>query len=256
LLEIIGDEGISGLQGRPGLAEALRRIENDEASVLVLYRLDRLARDLLLQETVVERLPWAVASVISVSEPDVDSHELTRILIRQVLAAISQYVLALGTFSDHAVCSFGDIHGDVGFLKQSFGIDPISRKDRKSRADVDVDRPGTDDDRHLETVGHASGHSQAFLFRGTREQDRELIAPKPGDRIAVSSDHDQSSGHFSQYLITCCVAESVVDVLELVEIEHEYDKFLVRAPSSLKCVIEAIAEEHTIGQISERVVHS
>ena len=94
LLEIIGDEGISGasgLQGRPGLAEALRRIENHEASVLVLFRLDRLARDLLLQETVVERLRMSGASVISVSEPDVDSHEPTRILIRQVFGAISQY---------------------------------------------------------------------------------------------------------------------------------------------------------------------
>ena len=94
LLEILGDEGISGtsgLQGRPGLAEALSRIENHEASVLVLYRLDRLARDLLLQETVVERLRLGGGSVISVSEPDVDSNEPTRILIRQVLGALSQY---------------------------------------------------------------------------------------------------------------------------------------------------------------------
>jgi len=94
LLEILGDEGISGvsgLQGRPGLAEALSRIENHEATVLVLFRLDRLARDLLLQETVVERLRLGGGSVISVSEPDVDSNEPTRILIRQVLGALSQY---------------------------------------------------------------------------------------------------------------------------------------------------------------------
>ena len=72
LLEILGDEGLSGasgLQGRPGLAEALGRIESHEASVLVLFRLDRLARDLLLQETVVERLRLGGGSVISVSEP-------------------------------------------------------------------------------------------------------------------------------------------------------------------------------------------
>ena len=94
LLEILGDEGISGvsgLQGRPGLAEALSRIENHEATVLVLYRLDRLARDLLLQETVVERLRLGGGSVISVSEPDVDSNDPTRILIRQVLGALAQY---------------------------------------------------------------------------------------------------------------------------------------------------------------------
>jgi DNA invertase Pin-like site-specific DNA recombinase len=59
LLEILGDEGLSGasgLQGLSGLAKALSRIENHEATVLVLFRLDRLARDLFLQATVVERL--------------------------------------------------------------------------------------------------------------------------------------------------------------------------------------------------------
>jgi DNA invertase Pin-like site-specific DNA recombinase len=94
LLEILGDEGFSGsggLQGRPGLVEALRRIESGDASALVLYRLDRLARDLLLQETVVERLRLGGGSVISVSEPDVDSNEPTRILIRQILGALAQY---------------------------------------------------------------------------------------------------------------------------------------------------------------------
>ena len=94
LLEIIGDEGISGvsgLQGRPGLAEALRRIENHEATVLVLFRLDRLARDLLLQETVVEQLRLGGGSVRSVTEPDVDGNDPTRILIRQVLGALAQY---------------------------------------------------------------------------------------------------------------------------------------------------------------------
>ena len=85
-----GDGGVRGLRGT-SLAEALRRIESHEASVLVLYRLDRPARDLLLQETVVERLRMGGASVISLSEPDLGSHEPTRILVRQVLGALAQY---------------------------------------------------------------------------------------------------------------------------------------------------------------------
>lgn len=94
LLDILGDEGQSGSSGltiRPGLAEALTRIERQEGSLLVLYRLDRLARDLLLQETVVERLRLRGGSVVSVTEPDVDSNEPTRVLIRQILGALSQY---------------------------------------------------------------------------------------------------------------------------------------------------------------------
>ena len=55
LVDIAADEGISGSNGldtRPGLTEALLRVEDHEVSGIVVYRLDRLARDLLLQETV------------------------------------------------------------------------------------------------------------------------------------------------------------------------------------------------------------
>jgi hypothetical protein len=147
------------------------------------------------------------------------------------------------------VRSFGDIHGGVGSLKQSFGIGPISRKDCDSHTDVDLDRAGTDHDRLLKTVGHSSSHSPAFLFGGIREQDRELVAPKPRDRIAISRDHGESPRYLLQHFITYRLAEGVVDVLELVEIEHENDKLLVPTPGPLECVIEALAKEHPIRQV-------
>lgn len=98
LLDLVGDEGISGssgLAGRMALAGALTRIDAGEASSLVVYRLDRLARDLLLQETVIEWLRQGGASVVSVSEPDVDSEDPIRVLIRQVLGALAQYEKSL-----------------------------------------------------------------------------------------------------------------------------------------------------------------
>jgi DNA invertase Pin-like site-specific DNA recombinase len=94
LVDILSDQGISGASGldtRQGLANALARIEDHEATVLVVYRLDRLARDLLLQETIMERLGSSGGSVVSVSEPEIDSEDPTRILVRQVLGALSQY---------------------------------------------------------------------------------------------------------------------------------------------------------------------
>jgi len=75
LVDIVTDAGISGSNGldaRQGLAEALARIERHEASILVVHRLDRLARKLFVQLTVVERLEKAGARVVSTSEPDID----------------------------------------------------------------------------------------------------------------------------------------------------------------------------------------
>src|ERR1700683_1843278 len=87
LVAMLSDEGQSGsngLEDRCGLAEGLARIERGEASALVVYRLDRLARDLLLQETVHARLEAGGAEVLSVSEPAVEGDDATRVLVRQL----------------------------------------------------------------------------------------------------------------------------------------------------------------------------
>ena len=62
---------------------------------MVVYRLDRLARDLIVQETTMARLARREARVRSVSEPDVNGDDHTRVLVRQVLGAIAQYERAL-----------------------------------------------------------------------------------------------------------------------------------------------------------------
>lgn len=88
-----GESGSNGLESRTGLAQALARLEDGEASVLVVYRLDRLARDLVLQETIIGRLGRTGAQVTSISEPDlgVGDADPTRTLVRHLLGAISQY---------------------------------------------------------------------------------------------------------------------------------------------------------------------
>ena len=98
LVAMVSDEGQSGSNGlddRLGLAKGLAMIERGDASALVVYRLDRLARDLLLQETIHARLETGGASVLSVSEPAVDGDDATRILVRQLLGGIAQYERAI-----------------------------------------------------------------------------------------------------------------------------------------------------------------
>jgi DNA invertase Pin-like site-specific DNA recombinase len=93
LVAILSDEGVSGSNGlvdRLGLAEALVRIERGDATALVVYRFDRLARDLVLQETIYARLESRGASVLSVSEPSTGD-DATRTLIRQVMGSFAQY---------------------------------------------------------------------------------------------------------------------------------------------------------------------
>lgn len=95
---VYSDDGVSGsngLESRDGLARALATLESRQAAVLVVYRLDRLARDLLLQETILGRLRACGVAVVSVTEGSVDSDDPTRVLVRQVLGAIGEYERAL-----------------------------------------------------------------------------------------------------------------------------------------------------------------
>lgn len=98
LVDVLSDEGESGANGldtRVGLAEALARIERKEATQLVVFRLDRLARKLLVQMTIIDRLRQGGADVVSVSEPEVDGPDELRELIRNVLGSIAAYEKAV-----------------------------------------------------------------------------------------------------------------------------------------------------------------
>lgn len=95
-LEVVAvytDAGISGtkdIEDRAGMAQALRDIQNGLAEILVVAKLDRLARDLLIQESVLAAVRKAGGEVRSVAEPDVDSDDPTRKFIRQVLGAVAE----------------------------------------------------------------------------------------------------------------------------------------------------------------------
>ena len=97
------DEGISGSNGldtRNALPDALRVIRDGNAAGLVFYRLDRLARDLILQETLLREITGmgGVSFSTFASEQEViedDPDDPSRRLIRQILGAVSEYERSL-----------------------------------------------------------------------------------------------------------------------------------------------------------------
>lgn len=91
------DEGVSGtLADRDGLGEALACIASRRAAGLVVPRLDRLARDLVVQEQLLAEVTRAGGQVLSCSDAEAsylgdDPDDPSRKLIRQVLGAVSAY---------------------------------------------------------------------------------------------------------------------------------------------------------------------
>lgn len=98
--ELFRDEGVSGskdLDARPGIYAALDALERlPKPRGFVVYRLDRLARDLGLQERFLTQIQSADAQPFSVNESENayicdDESDPTRKLIRQVLGAVAEF---------------------------------------------------------------------------------------------------------------------------------------------------------------------
>jgi DNA invertase Pin-like site-specific DNA recombinase len=96
LVDEFRDEGVSGtkeLSDRPGLAALIDRVESNGVKVVVVERADRLARDLMVSEVIIDQLTRAGAKVLTADGADLTSAEgdPTRTLIRQVLGAVAQF---------------------------------------------------------------------------------------------------------------------------------------------------------------------
>lgn len=88
------EEGVSGtkdLLDRPALQDLMVALHSNGVRVVLIEKLDRLARDLMVQETIIGDLRKNGFELISVAEPDLCSDDPSRKLVRQVFGAIAEY---------------------------------------------------------------------------------------------------------------------------------------------------------------------
>lgn len=91
---VFREEGVSGTTeslDRPALVAMMTEILGNGVRTIIIEKLDRLARDLMVQEATIANLAKDGISLISVAEPDLMATEPTRILMRQFMGALAQY---------------------------------------------------------------------------------------------------------------------------------------------------------------------
>lgn len=90
--QVFEEHGVSGTtdwMDRPAWIQMMSLLESGDT--IIIERLDRLARDLGVQEHVIRDLKKRDVALISEAEPDLGSTDPTRILFRQILGAIAQF---------------------------------------------------------------------------------------------------------------------------------------------------------------------
>jgi DNA invertase Pin-like site-specific DNA recombinase len=94
IVKVFEEKGVGGateLENRPALVAMLEALVSNGTKLVLIEKLDRLARDLLVQETIIGDLRRRGFDLVSVMEPDLLQNDPTRILMRQIFGAISQY---------------------------------------------------------------------------------------------------------------------------------------------------------------------
>jgi DNA invertase Pin-like site-specific DNA recombinase len=98
IVEVFREEGVSGtkeLGDRPALAELLAALEENGIKTVLIEKLDRLARDLMVQETIISDMQKQGYTLLSAYEPDLCSDDPSRKLMRQIMGAIAEYDRAM-----------------------------------------------------------------------------------------------------------------------------------------------------------------
>lgn len=94
LIRIFKDDGVSGgLEDRAGLAELFSFLETDEGKEVdgvVIWKLDRLARDLYIQEHLIKKLELLGKVLISTKEPDLNGNDPMRKAFRQFMGIVAE----------------------------------------------------------------------------------------------------------------------------------------------------------------------
>jgi len=94
LVQIFSDNGISGakdLDNRPGLSEMFESLESQtDLEGVLIFKLDRLARDLYIQEHLLRKLQDMNKALVSVKEPDICNNDPLRKAFRQFMGIVSE----------------------------------------------------------------------------------------------------------------------------------------------------------------------
>src|SRR5439155_6358226 len=83
--------GKKDLENRPALQELMTALHGNGTHIVLIEKLDRLARDLMVQESIVADMQRNHFELVSVVEPDLCSNDPTRKLLRQMLGAFAEY---------------------------------------------------------------------------------------------------------------------------------------------------------------------
>ena len=148
VVQIFREEGVSGSDAdRPTLARLMVSLEQNghQVKTVIIEKLDRLARDLMVQEAIIRDFRKQGFDLISTLEPELCSDDPTRKLMRQMMGAIAEYeksmiVLKLKAARERKRIRYGKCEGRKGYKDYEEGKHLLTKIRALRRATKDGER--------------------------------------------------------------------------------------------------------------------
>lgn len=187
--QVFFEEGVSGkleLEHRPALQELLAALDADSTiKTILIERLDRLARDLMVQENLIADLKQRGYTLISVSEPDLCHDDPSRKLMRQIFGSIAEYdramiVAKLRGARERTKKKNGRCEGQKGYGHypgEAEILDYIRDEHRMGYSSKSIAKRLNDTERLSRTGKRWSAPVVAKILRRVRASKTPLVAP-------------------------------------------------------------------------------
>ncbi len=94
ITQVFREEGVSGTKemvNRPAFSGMMTALYSNGTKLVLVEKLDRLARDLMIQESIIADLRKHGYGLVSVMEPDLLEDDPSRKLMRQMMGAFAEY---------------------------------------------------------------------------------------------------------------------------------------------------------------------
>ena len=185
---------------------------------------------------------------MSIADAQIVLHELA---LEQV--GVHRVVVDAGAV---AALVLGAIERHVGVAHDVGGAADMLVDDRDADRGADHDGLVADGVGRAERGDDAVGDRlQGGVVGAGRGDDGELVAADAGDQVVAAQGAGEALGHVADELVADRVAERVVDVLEMIEIDVEDGRRRAALAHLLDRRFEPLAEIDAVGQAAERIVH-
>ena len=158
--------------------------------------------------------------------------------------------VAVELLLEHQVAAatlLGGVHRDVGALDELLDSRAVLGRAGDADAGVDLERQALDRERLAQLGEQPLGDGAGLVMRGqVGDQDAELVAAEAGDHLVLLERQPQSLGDLLQETVAGVMAERVVDLLEVIEVDQHDGRRTIRTAAGVHDLLDLVAEQRSV----------